>query len=326
MTIRFQIGAFTLLAMLASATPAFAQKQPDTGFTKEQNSRIAALARSIDARMKPVFDADPKLRDAMLADLKQMEAIKDTSQIKAAIAKYQAKYATSYRDVLKKSGVSLAEVARQFSAISSVRFEVVNGTHLVSVEPVPTPTPKPTTAPTPTPPSPPAARTFSLQTTDFTFTKDVGCGGGENSSATFSSLKLQVEGWAAAVGNCQNKGSATYRYDVPQGRTARATLYGSIDSWTVAVGVVGAATSSVWAKFDYREPLFCSSIAMFLWAAHQECNDAYLIQFSAGQGQIGNVLAIGTAVHTTTTAAASPMSKGGGTAEIDSAIVAETPN
>jgi hypothetical protein len=322
MTIRFQIGAFTLLTMLASAVPAFAQKQTDPGFTKEQNGRISALARSIDERMKPAFDADPKLRDAMLADLKQMEAIKDAGQLKAAIAKYQAKYAVSYREILKKSGVSLVDVARQFSAISSVRFEVVNGTHLVSVEPTPMPTPKPT----PTPPSPPAARTFPLRTTDFTFTKDIGCGGGENSSATFSSLKLQVEGWAAAVGNCQNKGSATYRYDVPQDRTARATLYGSIDSWTVAVGVVGAATSSVWAKFDYREPLFCSSIAMFLWAAHQECNDAYLIQFSAGRGEIGRVLAIETAVHTTTTAAASPMSKGGGTAEIDSAVVVETPS
>jgi hypothetical protein len=278
---RMSIVLAASLLGAAAASPLAAQERriaiptlqnlSDMRLSPAQLKQVETMTLAEDAKIDRALKANPALRARLLGEVDRISKILDPAARRKAIAAFQATNGAAYRGLLSSAGVNLSSLAQRLSSVSqTLKFEVKDGTHLVSAQS--TGSGAATTAPsfTRTP-----IRTITVRHGDFEVTTDRGCGLAAGSSAALvRPIELKIEGWAAVAGGCMNQGRAEYRFDLAQNEVAEVELLGSVSADGFATGLLAvsqsAANASVFLAGDSNSDqrsrsVSCYTIAAIAW-------------------------------------------------------------
>lgn len=224
--VTFVLTAF----ILATATVSKAQ------ISAEDSALIWKKMNSVSDKIEAELKINKALYDEMKAALKDINLIKDTALLDAALASYRSKYLSQYSAAVKKAGVDISLVASELkSKIPNCTFRVNNDFSLEveTVRNVPVAEYKETVTTT----------TTTTSITSFDKDKDEGCGVVAGSSVSFGTRKVHTHTKAILAGYCSSSGQIINETNIPSGaKTVALKMKYTLRTKGYAVATPGVAS------------------------------------------------------------------------------------
>jgi hypothetical protein len=244
--------------------------QPD--ITPAQEAKLKTIMDDLDLQVKQAFKGEEKFQLELDAELKKISVIKDDAGKKAAIDAYQNKYLSRYDSILKKGNVNLNNTVNSLNTIFPDRqFSLTNKLAIIGkakTSSKATASSSPTLAEGPT--------TFTLKSSDFTSTKDIGCGLIAGGGVSFSNQSITTNAFSTVAGKCFNYGKQSALIDVPRNTRATFEVAGDFNTTAFAIGVGVASYASahsatfIGLRNNYNANSFANALAPILWSAYSE--------------------------------------------------------
>jgi hypothetical protein len=289
-------------ASLLAQTPSSQLKTAQTNLVRNANlqplitarqlEQIKAITSRDDEKILTSFKGREALKSTLQSELKVIDNEADPVKKSALIKAYQLKHAAAYKQVMATARVDMAVMARDLSAaVPDMEFRVIDGIGLKGVMKK-TSSPPATSSGTSTlkstsasaPALVPAKTVKALGGSDYTITKDLGCGAVSGSDISVSGGYMTNKAFAAVLGGCTNDGRYKYEFAMPSSQKGKVEMTFDLEAKVFAVGVLGSAGSSASSSIyvsgdDHHELGFdsddsyisCSVFAPILWAASETC-------------------------------------------------------